>query len=145
MTTDLPPTPAAPGFVRAHPVLAAVLALVAVIAIALPTVVVLTAPTPTRIAKKIQKHQRVVPPAELPPVEPVSYINLAPGDAWLINAAVPFSTDPNPAAKPCRLPIAETDADRARALVCLAAAVFYETGDDAQADQSDRWGVHNGR
>src|SRR3546814_10414854 len=78
MTTDLPPTPAAPGFVRAHPVLAAVLALVAVIAIALPTVVVLTAPTPTRIAKKIQKHQRVVPPAELPPVEPVSYINLAP-------------------------------------------------------------------
>src|SRR3546814_16863771 len=111
MTTDLPPPPAAPGFVRAHPVLAAVLALVAVIAIALPTVVVLTAPTPTRIAKKLQKHQRVVPPAELPPVEPVSYINLAPGAARLLTAAVPFSPAPHPAAKPIRRPTAHTTAD----------------------------------
>src|SRR3546814_19328706 len=105
MTTDLPPTPAAPGFVRAHPVLAAVLALVAVIAIALPTVVVLTAPTPTRIAKQIQKHHRAVPPAEPPPVEPFSYINPAPGDARLIHAAVPFSSDPHPAPKPSPLPL----------------------------------------
>src|SRR3546814_1965571 len=75
----------------------------------------------------------------------VSYINRAPGDARLINAAVPFSTDPNPAAKPFRLPIADTDADRARALDCLAAAVLYEAGDDAEGEQAVAQVVQIGR
>ncbi|MCM8732101.1 cell wall hydrolase [Hephaestia sp. GCM10023244] len=136
MTTAPPPAPDAPGFVRTHRVLTALLALIGLVALALPAVVVLTTPTPVKIAKKLQKHQRVVPPAELPPVEPLSYINLTPDDARRINAAVPFSSDPNPAARPFRLPGADTDAERARALDCLAAAVLYEAGDDAEGERA---------
>ncbi|HVI99672.1 MAG TPA: cell wall hydrolase [Sphingomonas sp.] len=136
MTSELPSAGTAPGFVRAHPALAALLALVALLAVALPTTIVLTAPTPTRIAKKLHKHQRVVPPAEVPPVEPVAYVSLTPDDARLVNAAIPFSTDPIPAARPFHLPKADTDAERARALDCLAAAVLYEAGDDAKGEQA---------
>jgi spore germination cell wall hydrolase CwlJ-like protein len=112
------------------------LALLALLAIALPTAIVLTAPTPAKIAKKLAKHQRVVPPAELPPVEPVAYVNITPDDARLINAAIPFSTEPNPAAKPFHLPRNITEAERARAIDCLAAAVLYEAGDDAKGEQA---------
>ncbi len=137
MTADSPPqAPRPAGFARAHPLLAAVLALVGLIAIAAPTAIVLTAPTPAKIAKTLTKRQRVVSPAELPPVEPVAFVDVTPDDARLINAAIPFSTEPNPAAKPFHLPKATTDAERARAIDCLAAAVLYEAGDDAKGEQA---------
>ena len=138
MIDESQPTGPAPGptFARAHPVLAGVLALVALLALALPTVIVLTAPTPAKIAKTLAKHQRVVPAAELPPVEPVAYVDVTTQDAQLINAAVPFSTEPNPPAKPFHLPKGITDAERARAVDCLAAAVLYEAGDDAKGEQA---------
>ncbi len=66
-----------------------------------------------------------------PPVEPVKYADVAPTEAVKINAAVPFSAEPNPAAKAFKLK-AGTD-DYARSVDCLAAAAYYEAaaeGDD---------------
>ncbi|WP_375380900.1 cell wall hydrolase [uncultured Sphingomonas sp.] len=71
---------------------------------------------------------RVIPVAELPPVEPVEIRLLDPDAARAFNATVPFSTDPNPAARPFR-PAGTAD-DLARATDCLAAAAYYEAGDD---------------
>ncbi|MGD9809726.1 MAG: cell wall hydrolase [Sphingobium sp.] len=70
------------------------------------------------------------PPASTPPpkVEPVKVLELAPDDARKLNAAVPFSTAPNPAARPFLF--SGSNAERDRAIDCLAAAQYYEAGDD---------------
>lgn len=106
------------------------LALLALAAIGVPLWIVSTAPrvvvynhTPVVISK------RVVPKQELPPVEPIKLQQVAPEDAREINAAIPFSTLPNPAARAFRL--AGAADSQARAVDCLAAAVYYEAGDDA--------------
>jgi spore germination cell wall hydrolase CwlJ-like protein len=66
------------------------------------------------------------PPTPVPALEPLEIKAVAPEEAVDINAAVPFSTAPNPAAKPFKLTGVETD--MARATDCLAAAIFYEAG-----------------
>ncbi|WP_448658110.1 cell wall hydrolase [Sphingomonas sp. CJ99] len=76
----------------------------------------------------------VVPPTVLPQVEPVVLRPVEVADAVRINAAIPFSTAPNPAAAP--FAFAGSDADRERAIACLAAAVLYEAGEDLEAQQS---------
>lgn len=114
------------------PSLLVILALTAFVAIAAPLLIVLTAPrvvvTQSELAR-ITRPKRVVPPAELPPVEPVELVALPRGKAREINAAIPFSTAPNPAARPFFL--TGSPDDRARAIDCLAAATWYEAGDDA--------------
>lgn len=70
----------------------------------------------------------------LPPVEPVEYQALDPADAREWNASIPFVTGPNPAARPFRF--AGTPDARARAIDCLAAAVYYEAGDDAEGERA---------
>lgn len=112
------------------PYLRIVLALLALAAIAIPLWIVSTAPrvvvynrTPVVISK------RVVPKRELPRVEPIKLQQVDPEDAREINAAIPFSTLPNPAARAFRLSGAADS--QARAVDCLAAAVYYEAGDDA--------------
>ncbi|GAA0731599.1 hypothetical protein GCM10009106_12290 [Sphingomonas japonica] len=116
--------------------LAIVLALVAMLALAVPALVVAYGPrvTPvTEIAQAAQRsRQRVVPPSELPPVEPIEFVPVSRDDARLFNASIPFSTAPLLAAKP--FAFTGDDASRARAVDCLAAAVLYEAGDDT-ADQ----------
>ena len=68
-------------------------------------------------------------PAQVPPVvEPARILELPPEEARTINAGIPFSTAPNPAARPFRF--AGGGEDQARALDCLAAAQYYEAGDD---------------
>jgi spore germination cell wall hydrolase CwlJ-like protein len=66
------------------------------------------------------------PPTPPPPVEPLELKAVAPQDAVAINTAVPFSTAPNPAARPFVL--ASTSQDYARSLDCLAAVGLYEAG-----------------
>ena len=78
--------------------------------------------------------RRVVPPAELPPVEPVKLAELTPDDARAYNADVPFSTAAVPAARPFVLH--DGPDDLARATDCLAAAVWYEAGDDAVGERA---------
>ncbi|WEK01075.1 MAG: cell wall hydrolase [Candidatus Sphingomonas phytovorans] len=110
------------------------LSLVAIAAIALPMFVVLKAP-PVLLHHPVKRlPQRVVPKAELPPVEPVAFQDLAPDDARAFNASVPFSTGPNPAARPFKF--VGTDEQRARAIDCLAAGVLYEAGDDTLGQRS---------
>lgn len=70
----------------------------------------------------------------LPPVDPVQVRHIAPENARAINAAIPFSRAPNPAARPFRF--AGNGEDRARATACLAAAQYYEAGDDAQGQEA---------
>jgi spore germination cell wall hydrolase CwlJ-like protein len=111
------------------PLLIALLAVVALLAIAVPAILV--ANSPRVVVQKrppVVISNRVVPKAELPPVEPVQLQAVDPDDARAINASVSFSTLPNPAARPFRLPGAEDS--RARAIDCLAAGVYYEAGDD---------------
>ncbi|SEN24109.1 Cell Wall Hydrolase [Sphingomonas gellani] len=117
---------------------AASVALIATAAVIAPAVVVTHPPSlPVPVARRvgaIQAVQRVVPPVELPAVEPVKLVDLSPDEARAFNAEVPFSTDPNPAARAFRF-AGSTD-DRARAQDCLAAAVLYEAGDDAPGERA---------
>lgn len=69
---------------------------------------------------------RGIPGLGIPPQpEPLQFREIAPQDAVAINAAVPASTLPNPAARPFGAAFA-TPADRLRAVECLTAAVYYE-------------------
>ena len=110
------------------PVLRAIMLVVAILAIALPAYIATHPPRIPRTPRIVALPKRVVPQAELPPVEPVEFVDLAPDDARAFNAAVPFSTAPNPAARPFRF--TGSDDDLARATDCLATAVLYEAGDD---------------
>jgi len=118
------------------PVLVAVLGLVMLSAIALPAWLV--AHTPRTVIGKpsapVKVSRRVVPKNELPEVEPVELQVVTPDDARAWNATVPFSTLPNPAARPFN--IFGTEDSRARAVDCLAAAVYYEAGDDAVGEKA---------
>lgn len=74
------------------------------------------------------ERARVLRQSEVPEVEPVTLKSVPPADARALNAAVPFSSEPNPAARPFKF--TGDDLNRSRALACLAAAVLYEAGDD---------------
>ncbi|MCI4588673.1 cell wall hydrolase [Sphingobium sp. BYY-5] len=69
-----------------------------------------------------------------PPVEPVENYALDRDQARTFNAHIPFSRDPNPAARPYLFSGSETDL--ARATDCLAAAEIYEAGDDAVGEEA---------
>ena len=105
-----------------------ILMAIAVLAISVPALVVHFAPPVARHRIARVMPQRIVPQAEVPPVEPVAFQDLDPEDARAFNAGVPFVDGPNPAARPFRL--AGDEAQRARAVDCMAAAVLYEAGDD---------------
>lgn len=70
----------------------------------------------------------------LPPVEAVLFQPVSPETALKINAAIPFSELPNPAAAPFRF--AGVPADLARAVDCLASAIYYEAGADVPGQQA---------
>lgn len=73
--------------------------------------------------------RRLLPPVPPPAVEPLVVLAMTPDRARAVNAAVPFATGPVLAARPFRYTGGE--ADRERALTCLAGAAWYEAGDDA--------------
>jgi len=114
--------------------IAVIVILLGVAALVLPALIVANAPRISPVAKPIVMPQRVVPKAELPPVEPTAFQNLAPTDAREFNATIPFSTGPNPAARPFL--ISGAPEDQARAIDCLAAAVIYEAGDDTDGGKA---------
>ena len=68
------------------------------------------------------------PPTPVPELEPLEIQAIARETAEQINSAVAFSKAPNPAAKPFKLDGVETD--MARAVDCLASAIFYEAGNE---------------
>lgn len=87
-----------------------------------------TPAVPRAIAAKVRPPQRVAPPTELPAVEPVELQDLTAEEARAYNAGIPFVRGPKPAAQPFRF--AGDAAALARATDCLAAAGWYEAGDD---------------
>jgi len=115
-------------------ILRAILIAIAALAIAVPLWVVTHPPAIRHAPKLIVVPKRVVPQAELPPVEPVALVDLPAEDAKAFNDTIPFSTAPNPAARPFRF--AGGAQDLARATDCLAAAVLYEAGDDAVGEKA---------
>jgi spore germination cell wall hydrolase CwlJ-like protein len=106
----------------------AIVLTIAALAIFLPLLAIRFPPPLKRHRLVHEAPQRVVPAAELPPVEPVAFQDLDPDDARAFNADVPFVDGPNPAARPFRL--AGDTLERARAIDCMAAAVLYEAGDE---------------
>jgi spore germination cell wall hydrolase CwlJ-like protein len=66
------------------------------------------------------------PPTPPPPIEPLELKEIAPEVAKAINDKVPFTEGSVPGAKPFRL--AGSANDIARAVDCLASAIFYEAG-----------------
>lgn len=69
-----------------------------------------------------------------PPVQPVALMDLAPEDARAANALQPFISGGFPGALPFRF--TGDAANAARATDCLAAAILYEAGDDAQGQRA---------
>lgn len=128
-----PPISPAPLPVWLRPVIG----LVALAALVVPTLLVVNAPPlphrPHRVPP-VALPNRVVPKEELPAVEPVAIADLSPEDARAFNAAIPFSTDPNPAARPFHL-VGSAESQQ-RAVDCLAAAEVYEAGDDALGERA---------
>ncbi len=74
------------------------------------------------------------PPSPVPAVEPLELDASNPDEARKLNAAIPFSTAPNPAAKPS-VSIGDSTA-LSRATDCLAAAMIYEAGDDPTGERA---------
>ncbi|MDF7774457.1 cell wall hydrolase [Sphingomonas sp. AOB5] len=128
-TTFLQPSDLARRFGVSLPLLG-ILLVIALAALALPALIVANTPrTVVHKPPRVVLATRVVPRNELPTVEPVKLQEVAPTDAKTINDAIPFSTEPNPAARAFR--IFGTMDSQARAIDCLAAGVYYEAGDDA--------------
>ena len=73
---------------------------------------------------------------EAPPPAPPPLLvrQLAPQDALAVNAGIPISDGPNPAAQPFSLGRADPTA-RAQALDCLTSAVYYEAGNESADGQ----------
>ena len=119
---------------RGSPALHIVLTGIAGLAIVGPALVVANAPVIIPAKRVALPPQRVVPKAEVPQVEPMKFVDLTPTDAKAFNATIPFSTEPNPAAKPFRFVGAPED--RARATDCMAAGILYEAGDDTLGERA---------
>ncbi|WP_342344907.1 cell wall hydrolase [Sphingomonas sp. CFBP 13603] len=120
---------------RGTTVLRATLVGISALAIVGPALVVANPPTIVHASKRVKLPVgRVVPQAEVPEVEPVKFVDLSPEDARAFNATVPFSTDPNPAARPFRF--AGGPEDLARATDCMAAGILYEAGDDTLGERA---------
>ncbi|MFV1917813.1 cell wall hydrolase [Sphingomonas sp. MJ1 (PH-R8)] len=127
---------AAPLGTGSH-VLDGVLAAVALAAVLVPAWAVTHAPPMPPQASRAMRHaapRRVLPPAELPAVEPIEFQDMTADEARAFNAGIPFHAGPNPAARPFRF--GGPDEDRARASDCLAAAVLYEAGDDPEGQKA---------
>lgn len=79
------------------------------------------------VAKTVDSEEAV---AQLP----VAFLDISRDRAREINGAIPFSTAPNPAARPFAM--AGDAASRARAAECLAAAQYYEAGSDWEGQRA---------
>ena len=114
-----------------------VLLFIAALALAIPTLLLFFGPhvpVTRHRAPQLARQHRTIPAAELPPVEPVTLVDVTPEDAEAINAAVPFVDGGVVAAR--AFAFAGGAEDRARATDCLAAAVIYEAGDDTGGERA---------
>ena len=114
-----------------------ILLLIAALALAVPALLLLYAPSVPVVRHRpplFARPHRTIPAAELPPVEPVRLVDVTPEDAQAINAAVPFVRGAVVRAR--AFAFLGGSEDRARATDCLAAAVIYEAGDDTGGERA---------
>lgn len=97
--------------------------------------------SPAVAADRIRNARRAleqVPTASanpaLAPIAPVKLLDLNRDEARVLNLSIPFSKAPNPAASPFVTGLRGVDA--LRAMDCLAAAMWYEAGDDAIGERA---------
>ncbi len=76
---------------------------------------------------------RIIPPTNVPRVEPLRLRAVSTDDARQINAATPFTTAPIPPARP--FIFRGSVEDQGRAIDCLAAAIHYEAGNETNDGQ----------
>lgn len=137
MLMTQPPSPASDTHAspRSRRVISGVLGATAALAIAVPAVFVGTADRRPAIVRKLHlAPAKVVPQSQVPLVEPLAYAPVTREDAVAFNATIPFSTAPNPAARPFKL--ADSPPALDRAIDCLAAAQLYEAGDDPEGERA---------
>jgi spore germination cell wall hydrolase CwlJ-like protein len=91
----------------------------------------LNGPAPKTAVPAQDLSRPTTPP---PKVEPSINADISPDDARKQNEAMPFASGPNPAARPYNL--TATGDEREKAITCLAAAGYYEAGDDADGQKS---------
>jgi|GEM_PF-414724 len=113
--------------------LSAWLAIFGMLAVVVPALIVVRADPIEARNRPHLSARPVVPRTKMPSVEPLKFETLAQVDAVGFNAAIPFSSAPNPSAKPFRFAAGTLDA--ARAIDCLASAVLYEAGDDSDGQR----------
>lgn len=113
---------------------AIILATLALFSLLMPALIVSTVQPVVARALPRSAPVPIASKARVPVVDPVDFAAVAPADARAFNAMIPFSTAPNPAAKPFVLK--EDVEDKARAIDCMAAAVLYEAGDDAVGERA---------
>lgn len=105
-----------------------------VLLLAIPTIIAwvgLSAPVSRSSAGSATPQGKVAPP---PAVKPVELLQVDAQSARSINAAVPFTDEPIPAARAYLF--AGSGIARERATDCLAAAMIYEAGDDAVGERA---------
>ncbi len=107
---------------------------IALSAIIVPAAIVADRAAHPALPARVTQQMPVVPKAALPPVDPVAFASVSPEKARAFNATIPFSTGPNPAARPFRL--TDEALDQARAVDCLATAVLFEAGDDTEGQSA---------
>lgn len=109
------------------PALEIIIGLIALLAIVVPAIMIGN-PPPMPKPAAVVVSKRIVPKTEIPKVDPVILQAVARDDAVAFNESVPFSTEANIPAR--AFTITGSDVSQARAVDCLAAAVYYEAGDD---------------
>ncbi len=123
-----------PIFGRPTRVMGVGLALFAMLALIVPALIVsLVDPVPHHRRPHVVARP-IIARGELPKVDPLKFQALVPADAVSFNATIPFSTAPNPAARPFRF--SGDASEMARAVDCLAAGVLYEAGDDTTGERA---------
>jgi spore germination cell wall hydrolase CwlJ-like protein len=93
-----------------------------------------TALRPPRLAAQAPVARPPVGPG-VAAVAPQTFETLTPEQAVASNAAVAFSTAPNPPAEPFKL-TTDDPGERQRAATCLAMAAYYEAGNQGSAGES---------
>jgi spore germination cell wall hydrolase CwlJ-like protein len=125
----------AEGSISAKRRLAAVVVVIALVAAgALAMLGLLGRPGGTTMQARIAAAASARADSPVPVVEPLVLDTSNPDEARRRNAEIPFSTDPNPAARPFHF--SGDTAARERATDCLAAAMLYEAGDDPKGERA---------
>lgn len=127
--STLPPDAAEAQFIRTRRLRGIALAMLGLVAVALCVAILVSElHSPARRMATSKVAQNVKPPIESPSVDRAEMLSVSAEDAEQINATIPLSTAPNPAAQGFAATL--NGLDFTRATECLTAAVYYEAASE---------------